>query len=648
MKLKTYENPELKIYSGDPAINKTIQLISESTDQEIHNIFSNWINGTEHMKKCMDVADLMVIKKDIDKHNESLNILPKLDSYTELLSMVDMFINITEEKAGRRLNYDDFFNIPWICDYINIIQPTKKYKNKISKEKKFKDIWFRNIITTIRNWLMHNNYIIKRNGVYIHSKDAYKKKTDKKDTDWNYIMEDQAFEAMISYGFFIKLIYFCTQADRKLKISGFEIKNIDRKKWFEKNKNLIKIWTNEWTKKWNIYKSISDAFSSIKDWDAGLQIRSLSNWQEKFLWEYFKTHEFNRRNLEFINKFMAYDDNRIQLNAIFGNNTTILDRMNYFKSWAGDNDISKCMIEWFTEWSNIDNWKIWWTDQDIENEVKRKFTRIKALPYQIYLEYNNPEAKKYILNPEFMVLNEILPKKIKEAVIWLIKALKYTLLVIKDLYLTSNIQEYRKNYLKALFLSKFYVNNPKLGLAQPQKRKWDKLWRQWYNYIMNKCKENPEFYWSKEIKHNHIDKILWNSYREFIFRELTRWNVDNWIIKDTNDVDQLMNEINLFSTKNAKHLTQNQKQILKYNVRKVIAEWKEKLDTVTLIWEEEHVRNAFAHHNYTIVPWFDKILLWDPSRNDNPDWEKVYDLDELYQNCVNRVDECFLDKETSD
>jgi hypothetical protein len=48
------------------------------------------------------------------------------------------------------------------------------------------------------------------------------------------------------------------------------------------------------------------------------------------------------------------------------------------------------------------------------------------------------------------------------------KAYKYDILGVEDIALS--IGDYRKNYLKALYLSKFYVNNPKLELAQPQKR----------------------------------------------------------------------------------------------------------------------------------------------------------------------------------
>jgi hypothetical protein len=75
-----------------------------------------------------------------------------------------------------------------------------------------------------------------------------------------------------------------------------------------------------------------------------------------------------------------------------------------------------------------------------------------------------------------------------------------------------------------------------------------------------------------------------------------------------------------------------------------VKERKEKLDIITIIWEEEHIRNAFAHHNYTIIPWFNKILLRDPSIDDTPNWEEIYDLDELYKNAVDRVNEDYLDE----
>ena len=44
-----------------------------------------------------------------------------------------------------------------------------------------------------------------------------------------------------------------------------------------------------------------------------------------------------------------------------------------------------------------------------------------------------------------------------------------------------------------------------------------------------------------------------------------------------------MNKINIFCTKDTKHLRPPHKKILKDNVGNVIKEWKEKLDNITII-----------------------------------------------------------------
>lgn len=641
-----YESPSIKVYNKSEAVNKVIQLINESTDGEILNTFSNWIN--DNIKRCMDVADLAAIMKDIDTYNEvsDSDNLPELNWYTKRQVNIDLFISITEEKVGKRLNYDDFFKIPWICDSINIIKPNKKYKNKISNEKKFKDIWFSNIITAIRNSLMHNRYIIKRDGMYIHSEKAYKKRTAEKDRDWNYIMQEEAFEAIIPFEFFLQIIIFCMDADRKPKTAGFVIDNIDRKKWFDANKDKIRRSAHEAPQKWDIYEPFSTMAELIMD--NQVENKNLSIWQKTFLSEYFKIHKFNRKNLEFTNKFMAYDDNRIQLAAMYQQNkASLLDQRDFFIDSYGCNNLAKWMMEWFTDWDDIDKWRIWRTNEDIEKEINRKLGRMQGIPDQIFSIYKNYEAKRYIWKSKLIILDKILPLKVKEALIEFIKYFKIELLLSKDIYSNSFKREYRRVYLKALYLFKFYVNNPKLELAQPQKRVWKKYWKQWRDYIMNMCKKNPKSYRSSEVKKAWIDKIFTDYYRTYLFKQFTSWDIEDWII--TCDNDEIEDYINnnrdylIFNTSYAKKLSPEQKQILDDNIRKVITERKEKLDTITIIWEEEHIRNAFAHHHYTILPWFNKILLWDPSIDDTPNREKVYNLDELYENAVSRAEGDFLD-----
>ena len=278
-----------------------------------------------------------------------------------MMAMIDMFINITEEKAGKRLNYYDFFNIQWICEDVNIIKPHQEYKNKITKYQNFNDIWFSNIITVIRNCLVHNRYIINCNGIYIHSKNARQKKTNKRDIDGNCIIEQQDFEAIISYEFLYKIIEFCTHADRKFKTSGIVMDNINRAKWFEKNKNIIEISSRESKKKGDIFASLTDIPINL---ETTRNIKKLSRWQKEFLSEYFKTHKFNRENLEFVNQFMIYNDNRIQLNTIFQHSPSLLDERNGIFSYIGWPDY---MIDKNCFWNHASAPDIWWNG--LQNEI---------------------------------------------------------------------------------------------------------------------------------------------------------------------------------------------------------------------------------------------------------------------------------------
>jgi hypothetical protein len=64
---------------------------------------------------------------------------------------------------------------------------------------------------------------------------------------------------------------------------------------------------------------------------------------------------------------------------------------------------------------------------------------------------------------------------------------------------------------------------------------------------------------------------------------------------------------------------------------------------VQSIPEREHIRNAFAHCNYLILPWSNDILLKDPSkRHDTWDWEKLYNLNYLYERCLRKTGKRFV------
>ena len=628
----SYESPKVEEYTIDDAIAvknstdlfdiyKVQYLIQAATEDDICRVFANWID--DHIKRRMDVLDLTSIWMDIKKNDEDPNNpSSRLLTRTHLCADIDMFINLTENKVGRILNYDDFFKIPWICDKIHIRKPSKKYTSQVSKEQKFKDIWFSNIITAIRNWLMHNRYYINKNGIYIHSKDAWQQKTGKKDKDGNDIIETKDFEAMLSFNFLSNIITFCMDSDRRLSLTTLYMDTIEREKWFNANKNNIKINICQWTKKWDFYTSQTGSIYRNQSSDLKNIMVNLSLKQQEFLSEYFKIHKFNRRNLQVVNSFFTHDFSwHMNANEMLVRNwkiVSILQARDYFLK-SLDGTIEGYVFKLLTMWDDTNKWEILWSDEDLEREIKKRVKNDPVL--NLYDTHNN---QRHLIKT--------------------MKAYKYDILGVEDIALS--IGDYRKNYLKALYLSKFYVNNPKLELAQPQKRVWKKLRNQWYNYIIRKCK-NRNSYRSPKVKKAWIDKIFTDYYRTYLFKQFTRWDIkDRIITRNNDDIEDYINDNRdylMFNTSYAKKLSPEQKEILEDNVRNVIKEWKEKLDTVTLIWEEEHIRNAFAHHHYTIIPWFNKILLWDPSIDDTPNWEEIYDLDELYQNAVSRVDEDYLD-----
>lgn len=626
MNRKLYQVPATKVNSLNK-LKKTTDMhdsklvgsfIRSTTEKQLSNLFSNWID--EDIKRQTDILDLQEIKWDIDncENFSDVNNMPETSIASNWQFIINAFSEVKEEDIWKNINFNDIPEIDRISDYITIIQPHINWK--ISKKENLKNIWINNIVRAIRNWLMHNRYLITENGFYIHNKKAWKKKTNRRDKNWNNIVEEQAFEAFINPIFLKKIISFCRLSTRKLKVFTFNTNSIIRKKWFDKNKERLCLNRYGSNNKWSmLYESREDLLLGM--WDKSrseeIQKRSekLSDGENKFISKYFKSskHEFNFKNLFSLLINMKYPDTSGDM--IRGTIDLQKNLLDFKKNLKKELFFSECwrinIINLFLDWENTQKWNIWKDSNMINKIIDDNFKN-----------YSNDNKK-------------IIKSKILK--------IKYHLLNLQDNFSLRFV--FRKNYLKVLYLSKFYVNNPKLKPAQPQKREGDKLRKQWRDYIMNKCKNNPESYWSKKIKQKNINKNIKTPYRESVFKELTSWKViDGWIIKKNDDVNKMMNEINIFCTKDTKHLRSDYKQILEDNVRNVIKDWKEKLDNITIIWEEEHIRNAFAHHNYTIVPWFNKILLWDPSIDDTPNWEKVYDLDELYQNAVNRVNEDYLDK----
>ena len=59
--------------------------------------------------------------------------------------------------------------------------------------------------------------------------------------------------------------------------------------------------------------------------------------------------------------------------------------------------------------------------------------------------------------------------------------------------------------------------------------------------------------------------------------------------------------------------------------------------------EREHLRNASCHvWGFSTLPGINETLLRDPSQvKGTPDWEKIYNLQKLYERCLRKVNECY-------
>jgi len=247
MNRKLYQVPATKINSidnlkttSDMHDSKLVgSFIRSTTEDKLCKIFSNWID--EDVKKHADILDLQDIKWDIDNYESfsDINSMPKMSGASRWRSVINIFGNLKEELIWQTVNFIDVPDyIEWICDDIRILQP-KKDNNRLTNEQHVRNIWFSFIIPAIRNWIMHNRYVITKNGLYIHSEKAWKRKTSRKDENWNNIIEEKDFEAFIDLSFFLKIIKFSIWSERKQKVKALDESKIDRKKWFNENvKNL--------------------------------------------------------------------------------------------------------------------------------------------------------------------------------------------------------------------------------------------------------------------------------------------------------------------------------------------------------------------------------------------------------------------------
>ena len=485
MNKKLYQVPATKVNSLDN-LKKTTDMhdsklvgsfIPSTTEDKLCKIFSNWID--EDIKRHADILDLHEIKWDIDSDSG-------ISNTSHWYTLINIFTNTKEELIWKTVNFKDIPDcIKWICENVKILQPPKD-NNKLTNEKHVKNIWFSFIIPAIRNWIMHNRYIITKRGLYIHSEKAWKRKISQKDENWNNIVEEKDFEAFVDLKFFEKFINFCLLYERKPKTKTLDISNINRNYWFKENINNLRIRESIWKEKWLLCSKIWDnAILNLCNVMLNNKMHYCNNeltcGQKEFISEYFKTQDFNRRNLGMLSCCFSEDcivteykiwlpknKNWLDEHLLYLKRITLISLLNYIEKKKNSRLLALFMIlNPLLEWDKPSKWRIW---QD--SEIKKSLNSWEI-------------GENFVKNFEKDVLG-----------------LRDFLLEEKDYDVRCSQIDHKKNYLKVLYLSKFYINNPKLELAQPQKRIGDELRKQWYNYIKTRCEKKPENYWSNDAKKN--------------------------------------------------------------------------------------------------------------------------------------------------
>ena len=631
-------------------------LLNHTTENELRDLFADWIN--KKVKKRMDYYNLVAIQMDIMRlKNNEIDVFDdnkdRLNLLTIWMILFDNYANLIEEKIWNRLDYNDMNDIMWIHESIKLISPLKNCSIRDSNEKKVRNIWMRFLLTEVRNAIMHKNFIITEGKLYIKSKNARKRRTNKKDENWNFIMEEQDFEAIIDRDFFLKALIFCKDKDRKFVSKSIYSRHYDWKKWYEANKDNIKRRIVEAKQKWEIRDTLKERVDSIDI--TTVSEKKLTNGQKELFSKYFteKGNEFNPTNLQYVDLFSNFNDNRIPIWLLIWEKKDLEWHLRFHIEenlklyW--EYSILKSMLEAFTEWKE-ENRKLWESNKKIEEFFEYKLWKMVGVPANIYDRFKNYEAKKYLWDSEFVPLLKIIPKDQKEQFLQMIKDIKIILSNVKKIYL--NAWEYLRLYLMTIYISMYMVNNPELKLWERKQREWDHLWNQWRDYIIDKAKKEWNVLWSKEAKEKSLNRILWDSFRRHIAKHFTTaLKIENWPIrKDDEEIREEIRKL-IYERNDSKNLYWLRKlsiwnkQIIEENIFRIVKQWKSKLEKIKPIDEDEHIRNAFAHHNYTFIPWCDHILLRDPSINDAPDREKVYNLEALYKKCLLTTYEKYLKKE---
>lgn len=540
---------------------KTFDLFQKSKNKKLSECIKECgiSNFSEDLKLCHNLMLLQIFCKEKELHSGK--------------DMID----------NDKINFIDF-------SWINIF-----WTNNLSNR------W---IIWEIRDGIQHHKYICLPEWIYIDNPIWPKHKID--------------FKAIVKRNFIESIVnnlYFNIQRHYTIDI---DYSNVNFEKWFEVNKDKIKLSTILSKDKKN--EPLKDVVMQSYIWfyeyfwasDFEKKEYTLTEKEQKMFSRFFNSHVFWPWEVFCAFSFL------LQARADLVNKLILLLH-NY--DWTYENFVKQKKLK------REISWEISYDLPGVPSWFDKYYCHEHSfLPsyFELMSIFDN------LVNDIFEENGELSKKSYKERKNIVLQVINERLKKYLTRYLESN-EYYKEQKLKSEF-DKLY------NIVDYSECEWNKQKESDFFNLMNCIRRNVDEMDISEYK----DEIVWwknlpqkikNSYLDMMKNDIL--NIFDYEF-ERNNIHYIHNKFILENTIN----TLKTLYIYNYYINdpSLIPLW-----NVQSIPEREHIRNTFAHCNYLTLPWSNDILLKDPSkRRDTWDWEKIYNLNELYERCLRKTDKRFI------
>ncbi len=545
------------------------------------------LNSLENVIKTFDLFQKSKNKKlsecikecNVSNFSEDLNLCHNL-------MLLQIFCKEKELHSGKDMidnDKIDFIDFSWI----NIF-----WTNNLSNR------W---LISEIRDSIQHHKYICLPEWIYIDNPIWPKHKIN-----FKAIVKRNFIESVVNNLYFNIQRHYATDVDYS---------DVDFEKWFEVNKDKIKLSKRLSKNKKadpigeDYYKRFTSDYFISNDFEK--KEYTLTEKEKKMFSKIFNSHVFWPWEVFYLFNSLLQTRNDLV-------NELILLLHNYdwtYKSFEWTKKVRQ--ISWLIS-LDLPSVPAWF---DKYYDYEHKF-----LPS--YFELMN--IFDNLVNDIFEENSELLKKSYKERKKIIFQIIDERLKKYLTKYLESN-EYYKKQKLKLEF-DKLY------SIIDYSESEWNKQKESDFFKLMDSTRKNVDEMDISEYK----DEIVWrknlpqktkNSYLDMMKNDIL--NIFDYEF-ERNNIRYISNKFILENTVN----TLKALYVYNYYINdpSFVPLW-----NVQSIPEREHIRNAFAHCNYLILPWSNDILLKDPSkRHDTWDWEKLYNLNYLYERCLRKTGKRFV------